>query len=75
MKVRSLFSVEGNESNLFVRIKESHNDESFQKLKEHLFQQYNLNSREPNIQIQQVSITSNRCVVLRYAINRERLLK
>ncbi|MBJ7554207.1 SpoVR family protein [Marinomonas spartinae] len=68
------FGMENDVLDPFVEIKEIHNDEGFQKLRERLSQQYNLSYREPNIQVQKVNINGDRSLVLRHVMDGDRPL-
>jgi spore cortex formation protein SpoVR/YcgB (stage V sporulation) len=74
MREFRFFGMENDVLDPFVEVKEIHNDEGYQKLRERLSQQYNLSYREPNIQVQRVNINEDRSLVLRHVMDGDRPL-
>ncbi|TDO98759.1 SpoVR family protein [Marinomonas balearica] len=68
------FGIENDVLDPFVEVKEIHNEDGFQRLRQRLAQQYNLSYREPNIQVQRVNIDGDRSVVLRHVMDNDRPL-
>lgn len=66
-----LFSILDNDQKNYLNVSAIHDDQGYQDIRQMLSQQYNLSNIEPNIQVQNVAITGDRSLILRYIpINR-----
>jgi len=69
-----LFAVLDDESEDKLKVSAIHDDSGYQRIREILSEQYNLGSREPNIQVYDVDLRGDRSITLRYQPYRERPL-
>ncbi len=68
MRDLRLFNVHVDVSEDALKISAIHDDAGFKYLREQLAEQYNLSSREPNIQVQHVDIKGDRTLTLRHIV-------
>ena len=61
-----LFWIYDDEAHRFYEVKAIHDENGYQKVREHLAQQYNLSMREPNIQVYNVDIRGDRSITLHH---------
>jgi len=61
-----LFALTDNSKINYVEVSAIHNAEGYQLIRQMLSAQYNLSQREPNIQVQNVNINTDRALTLRY---------
>lgn len=68
MRDLKLFNVNDDVSQEKLQISAIHDDSGFHYLREQLADQYNLSSREPNIQVQHVDVKGDRTLTLRHTV-------
>ena len=61
-----LFAITDDSQDSSLEVSAIHNAEGYQQIRQMLSAQYNLSQLEPNIQVQQVNISSDRALTLRY---------
>lgn len=61
-----LFALLDDEKNPDYLVDAIHNPEGYQKIRESLSEQYNINSNEPNIEVYNVNIKSDRSIILHH---------
>jgi stage V sporulation protein R len=66
MRDLHLFSIVDNETSKHLRVSAIHNLEGYQQIRRDLAEQYNLGSREPNIQVWDVNVRGDRSLTLRH---------
>ncbi|MCK5917280.1 MAG: SpoVR family protein [Cocleimonas sp.] len=64
-----LFLVEDDDHSETIGIEAIHNERGYQRVREHLAQQYNLGYREPNIQVYNVDIRGDRRLTLQHQMH------
>ena len=69
-----LFSVLDDDTKNTLEITAIHNDAGYRKLRNALVEQYNLGSREPNIQVYSVNLRGDRSLTLRHVQHNRRPL-
>jgi len=69
-----MFSITDDEKNTELLISAIHDDEGYQRLRESLSRQYDLGSREPNIQVWNVDLRGDRSLTLRHTQHNQRPL-
>ncbi|MFT6913821.1 MAG: stage V sporulation protein R [Motiliproteus sp.] len=74
MRDLHLFSIVDNEKNKHLRVAAIHNREGYHQIRRDLAEQYNLGSREPNIQVWDVNVRGDRSLTLRHFQHNERPL-
>jgi spore cortex formation protein SpoVR/YcgB (stage V sporulation) len=66
-----LFSILDDDKKNHLNVSAIHDEQGYQDIRQKLSQQYNLSNLEPNIQVQNVAVSGDRSLVLRYIpINR-----
>jgi stage V sporulation protein R len=70
-----MFSVLDDEEDDKLRVSAIHDDAGYRRIREILSEQYNLGSREPNIQVWNVDLRGDRSITLRHQPYRERPLE
>lgn len=66
-----LFSILDDDKKNYLNVSAIHDEQGYQDIRQKLSQQYNLSNLEPNIQVQNVAVSGDRSLVLRYIpINR-----
>ncbi|EIW89147.1 SpoVR family protein [Alishewanella agri BL06] len=66
-----LFAVTDNSKESSLEVSAIHNAEGYQQIRQLLSAQYNLSQLEPNIQVQQVNLNTDRALTLRYIPHQE----
>ena len=66
MRELHLFNIVDDEKEKNLLVSAIHNDEGFIDIRRHLAEQYNLGSREPNIQVWDVNVRGDRALTLRH---------
>jgi len=61
-----LFCILDDDSEKDIEVTAIHDDSGYQRIREHLAEQYNLSKQEPNIQIQKVDLRGDRSITLRH---------
>lgn len=74
MREFRFFSVIDDDTRLKLRIGAIHDDPGYRALRQQLAQQYDLGSREPNIQVWNVDLRGDRALTLRHFVNDRRPL-
>lgn len=69
-----LFSLVDDDKNQDLIIDAIHNPEGYQQIRETLSEQYNINSNEPNIEVYNVNIKSDRSIILHHKQHQRRML-
>ncbi|MGL6071997.1 SpoVR family protein [Craterilacuibacter sp.] len=69
-----LFALRDDDRDDKLEISAIHNEEGYRKVRELLAEQYNLGSREPNIQVWSVNMRGDRCLTLRHTMHNRRPL-
>ncbi|GIU50914.1 SpoVR family protein [Shewanella sairae] len=64
-----LFSILDDDRRNHISVSAIHDDEGYKEIREKLSQQYNLSNLEPNIQVQNVEVSGDRSISLRYIPN------
>ncbi|WP_299806340.1 SpoVR family protein [uncultured Shewanella sp.] len=64
-----LFSVLDDDRKNHISVSAIHDEEGYKEIRQKLSQQYNLSNLEPNIQVQNVEVTGDRSITLRYVPN------
>ncbi|ABV87282.1 SpoVR family protein [Shewanella pealeana] len=64
-----LFSVLDDDRKNHISVSAIHDEEGYKEIRQKLSQQYNLSNLEPNIQVQNVEVTGDRSITLRYIPN------
>ncbi len=74
MREFHLFAIRDDDQNEYLEVKAIHDEQGYRTLRQALAEQYNLGTREPNIQVYRVDRRGDRSLTLRhYAHNRRRL--
>ncbi len=66
MRDLHLFSIVDDEKSKHLRVSAIHNQSGYQEIRRNLAEQYNLGSREPNIQVWDVNVSGDRSLTLRH---------
>ena len=74
MRELHLFSIIDNESDKHLQVAAIHNQQGYRKVRRDLAEQYNLGSREPNIQVWDVNVRGDRSLTLRHFQHNQRPL-
>lgn len=69
MREFKFFQVHDDSTRDYIEVASIHNESGYRKIREKLSQQYNLSSREPDIQVYQVNVSGDRSLTLRYQAN------
>ena len=64
-----LFSILDDDRRNHISVSAIHDDAGYKEIREKLSQQYNLSNLEPNIQVQNVEVSGDRSITLRYIPN------
>jgi len=70
-----LFSIRDNDLDDKLEVTSIHNEEGYQSVRQKLSEQYNLGSREPNIQVWSVNVRTDRSLTLRHSMHQRRPLE
>ncbi|TDR82076.1 SpoVR family protein [Paludibacterium purpuratum] len=70
-----LFSIRDNDLDDKLEITSIHDEEGYQAVRQKLSEQYNLGSREPNIQVWSVNVRGDRSLTLRHSMYQRRPLE
>ncbi len=68
MRDFKFFAIVDDDKNQQIEVSAIHNNQGYQQLRQTLSEQYNLGSREPNIQVHDVDIRGDRSLTLRHTL-------
>ncbi len=74
MRDLHLFAIEDDEQRANLLVTAIHDETGYQRLRSTLSEQYNLGSREPNIQVYNVNVRGDRALTLRHYMHEDRPL-
>jgi spore cortex formation protein SpoVR/YcgB (stage V sporulation) len=74
MREFKLFSILDDDQQAALEVSAIHDESGFRELRESLGRQYNLQNREPNIQVQSVDVRGDRSLTLRHIMDQRRPL-
>lgn len=74
MREFKLFSLLDDDQQATLEVSAIHNEQGFRDVREALGGQYNLQNREPNIQVQSVDVRGDRSLTLRHTVDQRRPL-
>lgn len=75
MREMHLFGIDDNEINAYLEVFAIHEETGYRALRETLAEQYNLGSKEPNIQVYNVDIRGDRSLTLIHQMHEDRPLE
>jgi stage V sporulation protein R len=74
MRDMRLFAIRDNQTESELEVSAIHDDSGYRELREALSRQYDLNHREPNIQVWSVNLRGDRALTLRHTQHNNRPL-